>query len=154
MDGGQDVGAVLGDGGDVSADGVPVAGDLLGAEPARDLLLGLRGPQVAFRLIGRRRYPQAGGEAEHVSLPVAQAFQQVAAGLLLAAGDARDLGQADQDPVPERVDQRRGDVVRHRGQALGAGGVRSVDQALQRLGDLGRLVRVRVFLGRGGQVAH
>jgi len=29
-----------------------------------------------------------GGEAEHVVLPVAQAFEQVAAGRLLAAGDA------------------------------------------------------------------
>ena len=34
VDGGQDVRAVLGDGGDVAADGVPVAGDLLRAEPA------------------------------------------------------------------------------------------------------------------------
>jgi hypothetical protein len=142
---------VLGDGGDVPAGGVPVAGDLLGAEPARDLLLGLRGPQVAFRLTGRRRYPQVGGEAEHVSLPVAQAFQQVAAGLLLAAGNAGDLGQAGQDPVPERVDRRRGDVVRHRGQALGAGGVRGVDQALQR--DVHDLVRGgHAQVSRGCQV--
>jgi hypothetical protein len=49
VDGGQDVGAVLGDGGDVAADGVPVAGELLGAEPARYLLLGLSGPQIALR---------------------------------------------------------------------------------------------------------
>ena len=48
MDGGQDVGAVLGGGGDVPAYGVPVAGDLLGAEPAGDLLLGLGWPQVAL----------------------------------------------------------------------------------------------------------
>src|ERR1039457_5247498 len=87
VDRGQDVGAVLGGGGDVAADGVPVAGDLLGAEPAGDLLLGLSGPQVAFRLIRSRRDPQVTGEAEHVVLSVAQAFEQVAAGFLLAAGN-------------------------------------------------------------------
>jgi hypothetical protein len=38
------VGAVLGGGGDADADGVPVAGGLLGAEPTGDLLLGLGGP--------------------------------------------------------------------------------------------------------------
>ncbi len=48
---------------------------------------------------------------KHVVLSVAQAFEQVAAGLLLAAGDAGDLGQADQDAVLERVDQGRGDVA-------------------------------------------
>ncbi len=51
VDGGQDVGAVFGSGGDVAADGVPVAGDLFGAEPAGYLLLGFRGPQVAFGLV-------------------------------------------------------------------------------------------------------
>jgi hypothetical protein len=70
---------------------------------------------------------QVGGEAQHVVLPVAQAFQQVPAGLLLAAGHARDLGQAEQDAVPERVDQQRGDIGRDCWQALGAGGVRGVD---------------------------
>src|SRR5260370_37902337 len=87
VDGGQDVGAVLGGGGDVAADGVPVAGGLLGAEPARYLLLGLGWPHIAFRLVGCGRDAQVGGEAEHVALPVAQAFEPVAAGLLLAAGD-------------------------------------------------------------------
>lgn len=48
VDGGQDVGAVLGDGGDVAADGLPVPGGLFGAEPPRYLLLGFRRPQVAF----------------------------------------------------------------------------------------------------------
>jgi hypothetical protein len=46
------------------------------------------------------------GEADHVVVPVAQAFQQVTAGALLASGDAGDLGQAEQDPVPEGVDER------------------------------------------------
>jgi hypothetical protein len=73
---------VIGDGGDVAADGVPVAGDLLGAEPTRYLLLG------SWRAAGRvrpgwsRRDPQAGGEPRYVSLPVAKALEQVAAGLL------------------------------------------------------------------------
>jgi hypothetical protein len=98
VDGGEDVGAVLGDGGYVAADGVPVAGGPLGAEPARDLLLGFRWPQVSFRVVGRRWYPQVGGEAEHVVLPVAQAFEQVAAGPLLAATSTLDLAEAGMTP--------------------------------------------------------
>jgi hypothetical protein len=50
-DGGEDGDPVLGGGGGVSSDGVPVAGGFLRAEPAGDLLLGFRGPQVAFGLI-------------------------------------------------------------------------------------------------------
>jgi hypothetical protein len=42
---------MLGGGGDVAADGVPVAGGLLRAEPAGDLLLGFRRPQVTLGLI-------------------------------------------------------------------------------------------------------
>ena len=49
--------------------------------------------------------------------------------------------------MPERVDERRGDVVWDCGQALGAGDVRGVDEALQGLGDLDRPVRVGVGLG-------
>ncbi len=136
MDGGQDVGAVPGDGADTAADGVPVAGDLLGAEPARYLLLGLSRPQAALGLVRSGRYPQAGAEPQHAGLPVAQAFQQVAAGLLLPAGDAGDLGQAGQDAMPERVDQGRGDAGGDGGQALGAGGVRGMDEPLQGLAGL------------------
>src|ERR1019366_6648588 len=82
-----------------------------------------------------------------VVVAVAQAFQQVPAGLLFAAGDPFHLSEAEDDAVPERAGERRGDVVRDGGQALGAGGVRGVDQALQRLGDLDGPVRVRVGLG-------
>src|SRR5258708_23885321 len=121
--------------------------------PARDLLLGLSGPQVALRLVGRGWYPQVTGEAEHVVLPAAQAFEQVAAGLLLAAGDAGNLGQADQDAVAERVDQGRGHLARDGGHALGAGGVRGVDEPLQGLAGLGGPVRIRVGLGGAGPVA-
>ena len=46
-DGGEDGDPVLGGGGGVSADIVPVASGCLGAEPAGDLLLGFGGPQVA-----------------------------------------------------------------------------------------------------------
>src|SRR5262252_7547854 len=102
VDGGQDVGAVLGGGGDVAADGVPVAGDLFGAEPAGYLLLRLGGSDVPLGLVRSRGYAQVGGEPQHVVLPVAQAFQQVAAGPLLAAIDALDL--AEDDAVAERVD--------------------------------------------------
>jgi len=49
--GGEDADAMLGSGGNVAADGVPVPGGLLGAEPAGDFLLGFGGPQVAFGLM-------------------------------------------------------------------------------------------------------
>jgi hypothetical protein len=154
VDGGQNVGAVFGDGGDVAPDCVPVAGDLLGAELAGYLLLGLSGSQIAFCLIGGGWDPQVGGEAEHVVLPVAQAFQQVAAGLLFAAGDAGNLGQAEQDAMLERMDQGRGDLARDGGKALSAGGVRGVDEFLEGLADLDGPVRIRVGLGGAGQVAQ
>jgi hypothetical protein len=64
-----------------------------------------------FGLVRCRWNPQVSGEAQHIVLPVARAFEQVAAGLLLAAGDAGNLGQASQDAVLERVDQRRRDAV-------------------------------------------
>jgi hypothetical protein len=76
------------------------------------------------------------------------------AGLLLAAGDAGNLGEPQQDAVAERVDQGRGDVAGDGGQALGAGGVRGVDQALEGLADLDGPVRFGVGLGGGGQVAQ
>ncbi len=50
-DGVHDVGAVLAGSVEVAADGVAVAGGGLGAEPARDLLLGFRRAQVALGLI-------------------------------------------------------------------------------------------------------
>jgi hypothetical protein len=88
---GENAGAVLGGGGDVAADGVPVAGGLLRAEPAGDLLLGFRRPQITFGLGGGRRYLQVGKEAQDVVPAVAQAFQQQPAGRLLfvAAGARR-----------------------------------------------------------------
>jgi hypothetical protein len=62
---------------------------------------GLR-PQVTFCLVGGERDPQVGGEAQHVILLVAQAFQQVTVGLLLAAGNLGHWGEAAQDAVFER----------------------------------------------------
>ncbi len=53
----------------------------------------------------------------------------------------------------ERVDQWRGDVFGDRGQALSAGDVGGVDQALESLGDLDGPVRTGVFLGGVSQVA-
>src|SRR5258708_38625279 len=115
VDGGEDVGAVLGGGGYVAADGVPVAGDLLGAEPAGDLLLGLSGPQVAFGAVRCGGYPQVRKEPEDVLLAVVQAFQQQPGRrlLLVRARDAADFGQADEDAVTE--------------QPQVGGGVRAVD---------------------------
>jgi hypothetical protein len=126
--------------------------NLLGAEPAGYLLLGFRGAHVPFGLVGGRRDPQVGGEAEDVVVPVAQAFEQVAAGLLLAAGGALDLAEAEDDAVPERMDQGRGDLGRDGGQALAAGGVRGVDESLQGLADLDRPVLAGVGLGGVGQI--
>lgn len=51
---GEGVGAVLGGGGRVTADGAAVAGGFLRAESSGDLLLGLRRAQVAFGLVSRR----------------------------------------------------------------------------------------------------
>src|SRR5271157_6604676 len=65
-DGGEDGDPVLGGGRAVAADGVPVAGGLLRAEPAADLLLGFRAPQVAFGLVGGGRDGGVGQEPEHV----------------------------------------------------------------------------------------
>jgi hypothetical protein len=59
---------------------------------------------------------------------------------------------AEDDAVPEGFDQRRG-VGRHSGQPLSAGGVRSVDEPLQRLDDLGWPVAAGVGLGSVGQAA-
>src|SRR5487761_1639402 len=68
---GQDVDAVLGRGGQVAADRVPVSGGLLGAEPAGDLLLGFRWAYVPFGLVGGGRDAQVGGEPQHVAASVA-----------------------------------------------------------------------------------
>src|SRR5580700_4865351 len=69
--GGEDADAVLGGGGNVAADGVPVPGGLLGAEPAGDLLLDLGRSHVSLGLVRGRGYAQVGGEPEHVVLAVA-----------------------------------------------------------------------------------
>src|SRR5512135_676506 len=81
--GGEDADAVFGGGGDVAADGVPVPGGLLGAEPAGDLLLGLGWAHVPLGLVGRWWYPQVRKEPEHIVLAVVQAFQQQPGGRLL-----------------------------------------------------------------------
>jgi hypothetical protein len=82
---------VLDGGGCVTADGVPVPRGGLGAEAAGDLLLGLRGPQVAFGLVGGGRNPQVGQEPQDLGLAVVQAFQEESAGFLpcLRAGTRR-----------------------------------------------------------------
>ena len=120
---GQDADAVLAGGIEVTADGVAVPGGLLGTKPPGYLLLRLRGPQVTLGLVGGGRDPQVVDEAEHVVLPVTQAFQQVTEGLLLAAGDLGHFGQAHQNAMLERVDQRAGDLAGNGGQTLGAGTV-------------------------------
>ena len=72
-------------------------GWFLRAEAAGDLLLGLRGPLVAFGLVGGRRDGRVGQEPQHVGLAVPEALQQEPGRRLLALGaeDAADLGQSD-----------------------------------------------------------
>jgi hypothetical protein len=74
----QDVNAVLGGGGQVAVDRVPVPGGLLGAESAGDFLLGFGRAQVAFCVVGGGRDAQVASEPQHVIAAVAEAFEQVA----------------------------------------------------------------------------
>jgi hypothetical protein len=147
---------MLGGGGGVAADGVPVAGGLPGAEAAGDLLLGLGGSQVTFGLVGGGRDGGAGEEPQHVGLAVVQAFEQVPGGrlLALAAGQAGDGGQAVGDGAAECRQVLRGaaggDVV----QPGVAGQVRGVDQAAQRIRGPGGPGGVRVGLGGVLEIAE
>ena len=76
------------------------------------------------------------GEPEHVGLPVAAEFEQLAAGLLpdlvLRAGDAGDGGQADGDGAAELGLQRFPVFGGDGGKSLLAGGVPGTDEAAQR----------------------
>lgn len=143
---------MLGCGGGVAADRVPVPGGLLRAEPAGDFLLHFGWAQVAFGVVGCGRYAQVVHEAQHVAGAVAEAFEQVAAGVLLAAGAAGDLRQPGQHTVPETVDERGSGLGGDGGQALIPGLVGGVDQPAQRIGDLARPDRVLVALGGVGKI--
>ena len=118
-DDGEGVVSVLDGGGCVAADGVPVAGGFLRAEPPGDFLLGFGGACVAFCLVVRRRDRGVGQEPEDVVLAVLQAFQQAAGGrlFLVAAGDAGHLRQAHGDAVAEQAQVLRGLLVRYAGQS-------------------------------------
>jgi hypothetical protein len=150
-DRGEDVRAVLGGGGDVAADGVPVLGGSLGAEPAGDLLLGLGRAEVAFGLVGGGRYVQVAGEAQHIVFTIAQDFQQDPPDRLLdglgRSGDAPDVGEADPDAVAEVVDQFLPGLGVDLGAALGAGEIGLVDEGADRGLDL--LGPVRAGIGPG-----
>ena len=61
------------------------------------------------------------GEAQHVGLPVAQAFQEVAGLGLFPACSGRMLCQADQDGVAPRAQQRICDIRRDFGSTAIAG---------------------------------
>jgi hypothetical protein len=76
---------------------------LLRAEPAGDLLLGLRRAQVLLGAVRGWGYAQVRQEPEHVVLAVTQAFQQHPRRWLfhVGAGDAAHLGQADANSVAE-----------------------------------------------------
>src|SRR6266567_4960773 len=120
-DGRQDGDAVLAGGVGVAANRVAVACGFLRAQPPGDLLLGLGRAQVPLGVVRRGWDAQVMHEPEHVVFPVAQAFQQVPAGRLLAAGHALDLADAEDDAVGVGVDQRPGDLAGDRVQALAAG---------------------------------
>ena len=115
-------GAVLGGGGDVAADGVPVPGGFLGAEPAGDLLLGLGRAQVPLGLVGGGRDAQVEDEPQHVVLrgrggiPAAPGRRA-----LLAAAGARDLDRPRRTPWRNGVDERGGDLGRGRRPGPGRG---------------------------------
>jgi hypothetical protein len=139
---------------EVAADGVTVAGAGLGAEPAADFLLCFRRPQVALGLVRRRGDAGVGEEPQHVGFPVAEAFQQGAAGLLpgVRAGDPGDLRQPDDDRAAEKLQVSGGIVGGDAGQALVPGDVGGVDQRPQRLGRLAGPDGARVGLGGVFQV--
>ena len=59
----------------IAEDCVSVSGAVFAGQPAGDLLLDFRGSQVAFGLVRGGRYPQVGGEAQHVGPPLVQGFQ-------------------------------------------------------------------------------
>jgi len=153
---GEDAGAVLGGGGDVAADGVPVPGGVFGAEPAGDLLLGLGRADVPFSLVRGGGNTQVRGEPEHVILAVVQAFQQQPGGRLLRLGGGKPAhgGQAGQDSVPEQLQVRGGVSVRDGGQALLAGQVGGVDHGLQRLSSLDGPDRAWVSLGSVSKITQ
>ena len=90
---------MLGGGGEHAADQVAVLGSLQVGEPAGDVLLDLRGPQVAFGLVGGGRDPQVGGEAQEVVLAPAEGFEQEAGLAGTGAGVVQVLGvgEADRD---------------------------------------------------------
>jgi len=110
--------------------------------------LALAGPQVAFGLIRGGRHAQVVGEAQHILGAVTQDLEQ-APGLAFPGAGAvgAGVGQPDQHPVAEPVDQPGADVVGVRVEAGVAGEVGFVDQPAQRVGDLGRPGGVGVDLG-------
>src|SRR3954471_20965283 len=84
--------AVFGGGGQVAADRAELSGSGEGAEAAGHLLPEVDHADVAFGAVVVRWYPQVGGEAQVVVLPVAQATGQ---GVVFAhhlAGPRRGLG--------------------------------------------------------------
>jgi hypothetical protein len=92
-----------------------VAGDLLGAEPARDL----RRAQVAFSLVRCGRYAQVRQEPQDIVLAVVQAFQRQPGRrlLLVRAGDAAYSGQAGQDAMAEQPQITGGAFIYTSGEA-------------------------------------
>ena len=113
---------MFGGGGCVPADGVPMPGGCLRAEPAADLLLSFRWSCVPFSLIVRGGYRGVGQEPQDVGLAVPEAFQQEPAGglLLVRAGDAADLGHPGVHAVPVQLEVLGGAVCGDGVQALAA----------------------------------
>jgi hypothetical protein len=152
VEAGQGVVAVFADGVEVAADVEAVLGGVLAGETLGDLLLGFGGSQVAFVEVVGGPDPGVGGEAQDVGFAVAAEFEQVSPGSLFGgvfrAGDARDLGQAHPDSVPELAAQGVGRRCGDLGQAGVAGLVGGVDQTAQRA--LGLFGPVRAGIGFRG----
>jgi hypothetical protein len=74
--------------------------------------------EVAFGLVSGEGDGEIAGEAQHVGLPVAQAFQEVAGLGLFAAGSRWVFGQTDEDGVSPGVQQWVGNLRRDLRSAL------------------------------------
>src|SRR6266536_3381073 len=156
--GGHGADAALAGGVDVAADVQPVLSDVLAGQPAGDLLLGLRGAQVALGDVVRGPDPDVEAEPGHVGFPVMAELQQVPAGVLaggaLRAGDAGKVGQPGQDGVAELADQPVPGWWRDLGLPGAAGGVPGADQPAQRALGLDGPDRIRPVLRRVLEVPY
>jgi hypothetical protein len=110
--------------------------------------LHLAGSQIAFGLVGGGWHLEVVGEAQDVGFAVAQHLKQEPGLAFTWTRAVRcGVGQPDEHAGAEPCDQLVADGTVDCVKVLVAGQVGVVDQLAQRLGDLGRPVRVGVDLG-------